>query len=101
MSTVGESAALGASGVVMWGGTKDYNNKVNTLVQRVYLFIFTCQYVCLKTGGIHSSSDVIHTSYMTTLSEIVHRLSGFFSSSGVVFTDNVSVSVAEPHAFCV
>ncbi|XP_077374230.1 hyaluronidase PH-20-like [Festucalex cinctus] len=27
VSTVGESAALGASGVVMWGGSKDYNNK--------------------------------------------------------------------------
>ncbi|RVE71500.1 hypothetical protein OJAV_G00052440 [Oryzias javanicus] len=25
ISTIGESAALGASGVVMWGGTKDYN----------------------------------------------------------------------------
>ena len=30
VSTVGESAALGASGVIMWGGTKDYNNKVTT-----------------------------------------------------------------------
>ncbi|XP_047452729.1 hyaluronidase-1-like [Mugil cephalus] len=27
ISTIGESAALGSSGVVMWGGTKDYNNK--------------------------------------------------------------------------
>lgn len=26
--TVGESAALGASGVIMWGGTKEYKNKV-------------------------------------------------------------------------
>ena len=30
VSTVGESAALGASGIIMWGGTKDYNNKVTT-----------------------------------------------------------------------
>ncbi|XP_067446965.1 hyaluronidase-5-like [Thunnus thynnus] len=27
VSTVGESAALGAAGVIMWGGIKDYNNK--------------------------------------------------------------------------
>lgn len=30
VSTVGESAALGASGVVMWGGVKDYNSEVTT-----------------------------------------------------------------------
>ncbi|CAG5957542.1 unnamed protein product [Menidia menidia] len=30
VSTVGESAALGASGVVMWGATKDYSNKVSS-----------------------------------------------------------------------
>ncbi|XP_077600905.1 hyaluronidase PH-20-like [Stigmatopora nigra] len=29
VSTVGESAALGAAGVVMWGGRKDYNNKAS------------------------------------------------------------------------
>ncbi|XP_057693545.1 hyaluronidase PH-20-like [Corythoichthys intestinalis] len=29
VSTVGESAALGAAGVVMWGGSKDYNDKAS------------------------------------------------------------------------
>uniref|UniRef100_A0A3B5L8K4 Hyaluronidase n=1 Tax=Xiphophorus couchianus TaxID=32473 RepID=A0A3B5L8K4_9TELE len=28
VNTLGESAALGASGVVIWGGTRDYNSKV-------------------------------------------------------------------------
>lgn len=28
ISTIGESAALGASGVIIWGGSRDYNNKV-------------------------------------------------------------------------
>lgn len=32
VSTIGESAALGASGVVMWGATQDYNNKVTTVL---------------------------------------------------------------------
>lgn len=31
VSTVGEIAALGASGVVMWGSSSDYNTKVNTI----------------------------------------------------------------------
>lgn len=30
VSTVGESAAVGASGVVMWGSSNDYHSKVNT-----------------------------------------------------------------------
>ncbi|XP_077425739.1 hyaluronidase PH-20 [Vanacampus margaritifer] len=29
VSTVGESASLGAAGVVMWGGSKDYNDKAS------------------------------------------------------------------------
>ncbi|KAM9377088.1 hyaluronidase-1-like [Pholidichthys leucotaenia] len=29
VSTIGESAALGAAGVVMWGGHKDYNSKAS------------------------------------------------------------------------
>lgn len=31
VSTIGESAALGASGIVIWGATKDYNSKVTTV----------------------------------------------------------------------
>lgn len=30
VSTVGEAAALGASGIIMWGGSKDFNSKVLT-----------------------------------------------------------------------
>lgn len=30
VSTVGEAAAVGAAGVVMWGGTRDYNTEVTT-----------------------------------------------------------------------
>lgn len=32
VSTIGESAALGAAGVVMWGATQDYNNKVTSVL---------------------------------------------------------------------
>lgn len=31
-NTVGESAALGASGVIMWGATNDYKSKVTTVL---------------------------------------------------------------------
>lgn len=33
VSTVGEIAAVGASGVVMWGSSTDYDSKVNTSVR--------------------------------------------------------------------
>ncbi|XP_061533263.1 hyaluronidase PH-20-like [Phycodurus eques] len=37
VSTVGESAALGAAGVVMWGGGRDYNDKASCQALSDYL----------------------------------------------------------------
>lgn len=35
VSTVGEVAALGASGVVMWGSSSDYDSQVNAVLVRL------------------------------------------------------------------
>ncbi|XP_026220490.1 hyaluronidase PH-20 [Anabas testudineus] len=59
VSTVGESAALGASGVVMWGGTKDYNNKAACQSLSEYLTSTFNPYIANVTAAAMLCSEVL------------------------------------------
>uniref|UniRef100_UPI0037E72083 hyaluronidase PH-20-like isoform X1 n=2 Tax=Semicossyphus pulcher TaxID=241346 RepID=UPI0037E72083 len=59
VSTIGESAALGASGVVMWGGTKDYNNKGSCLSLSEYLESTLNPYIANVTAAAMLCSEVL------------------------------------------
>ncbi|XP_029952177.1 hyaluronidase PH-20-like isoform X2 [Salarias fasciatus] len=51
VSTVGESAALGASGVVMWGSVKDYSSKADCQALSDYLTTTFSPYVANVTAA--------------------------------------------------
>ncbi|KAM9807673.1 uncharacterized protein hyal4 [Neosynchiropus ocellatus] len=51
VSTVGESAALGAAGVVMWGGSKDFDNKASCQSLSDYLASTLSPYVANVTAA--------------------------------------------------
>lgn len=59
VSTVGESAALGASGVVMWGGTKDYSNKAACQSLSEYLTSTFNPYIANVTAAAMLCSEVL------------------------------------------
>ncbi|XP_042351360.1 hyaluronidase PH-20-like [Plectropomus leopardus] len=59
VSTVGESAALGASGVVMWGGSKDYNNKAACQSLSEYLTSTFDPYIANVTAAAMLCSEVL------------------------------------------
>uniref|UniRef100_A0A3P8TI26 Hyaluronidase n=1 Tax=Amphiprion percula TaxID=161767 RepID=A0A3P8TI26_AMPPE len=59
VSTVGESAALGASGVVMWGGTKDYNNKASCQSLSEYLTSTFNPYIANVTAAAMLCSETL------------------------------------------
>ncbi|XP_029379517.1 hyaluronidase-1-like [Echeneis naucrates] len=59
VSTVGESAALGASGVVMWGGSRDYNNKATCQSLSDYLTSTLSPYVANVTAAAMLCSEVL------------------------------------------
>nr|XP_020449156.1 hyaluronidase PH-20-like [Monopterus albus] len=59
VSTVGESAALGASGVVMWGGTKDYNNKAACQALSEYLTSTFNPYIANVTAAAMLCSELL------------------------------------------
>ncbi|KAM7415346.1 hypothetical protein PAMA_019937 [Pampus argenteus] len=59
VSTVGESAALGAAGVVMWGGTKDYNNKAACQSLSEYLSLTFNPYIANVTAAAMLCSQAL------------------------------------------
>ncbi|XP_035011808.1 hyaluronidase-5 [Hippoglossus stenolepis] len=59
VSTVGESAALGASGVIMWGGTKDYNNKAACESLSDYLTSTLNPYIANVTAATMLCSELL------------------------------------------
>ncbi|XP_041852196.1 hyaluronidase PH-20 [Melanotaenia boesemani] len=59
ISTVGESAALGASGIVMWGGIKDYNSKTSCQSLSEYLTSTLNQYIANVTAATMLCSEVL------------------------------------------
>ncbi|XP_028287112.1 hyaluronidase PH-20 [Parambassis ranga] len=59
VSTIGEAAALGASGVVMWGGTNDYNNKDACQSLSEYLTSTFNLYVANVTAAAMLCSEVL------------------------------------------
>ncbi|XP_004069475.2 hyaluronidase-5 [Oryzias latipes] len=59
ISTIGESAALGASGVVMWGGMKDYNTKVSCQSLSEFLKFTFNPYVANVTAATMLCSQVL------------------------------------------
>ncbi|KAF6717716.1 Hyaluronidase PH-20 [Oryzias melastigma] len=59
ISTVGESAALGASGVVMWGGIKDYNKKVSCQSLSEFLRSTFNPYIANVTAATMLCSQVL------------------------------------------
>ncbi|KAF7215134.1 hyaluronidase PH-20 isoform X2 [Nothobranchius furzeri] len=63
VNTVGESAALGASGVVMWGGTKDYNNKAACQSLSEYLSSTFNPYIANVTAAAMLCSNVLCQSH--------------------------------------
>lgn len=58
-STVGESAALGASGIVMWGSYKDYNNKASCQSLSEYLSSTFSPYIANVTAAAILCSQVL------------------------------------------
>nr|XP_057942937.1 hyaluronidase PH-20-like [Doryrhamphus excisus] len=59
VSTLGESAALGAAGVVMWGGSKDYNNKGSCQALSDYLRSTLSPYVANVTAAAMLCSQAL------------------------------------------
>ncbi|KAM6926561.1 hyaluronidase-5-like [Lycodopsis pacificus] len=59
VSTVGESAALGASGVVMWGGIKDYDNKAACESLSEFLTSTFNPYIANVTAAAMLCSEVL------------------------------------------
>ncbi|XP_036964348.1 hyaluronidase PH-20-like [Acanthopagrus latus] len=59
VSTIGESAALGAAGVVMWGATQDYNNKVACQSLSDYLTSTFNPYIANVTAAATLCSEVL------------------------------------------
>ncbi|XP_072241377.1 hyaluronidase PH-20 [Leuresthes tenuis] len=59
VSTVGESAALGASGIVMWGGIKDYSNEVTCQSLSDYLTSTVNPYIANVTAATMLCSEVL------------------------------------------
>ncbi|XP_029282926.1 hyaluronidase-1-like [Cottoperca gobio] len=59
VSTVGESAALGASGVIMWGGTKDYNTEAACQSLSEYLTSTLNPYIANVTAAAMLCSEVL------------------------------------------
>lgn len=59
VSTIGESAAVGASGVVMWGGTKDYNNEAACQSLSEYLTSTFNPYIANVTAAAMLCSQVL------------------------------------------
>ncbi|XP_070687201.1 hyaluronidase PH-20-like [Pempheris klunzingeri] len=59
VSTVGESAALGASGIVMWGGSKDYNDKATCQSLSDYLTSTFNPYIANVTAATMLCSEVL------------------------------------------
>ncbi|XP_039989212.1 hyaluronidase-1-like [Xiphias gladius] len=59
VSTVGESAALGASGVVMWGGVKDYNSEAACQSLSDYLKSTFGPYIANVTAAAMLCSEVL------------------------------------------
>ncbi|KAM9854513.1 hyaluronidase PH-20-like [Aulostomus maculatus] len=57
--TVGESAALGAAGVIMWGGAKDYNNKAACQSLSEYLTSTLNPYIANVTAAAMLCSNVL------------------------------------------
>ncbi|KAI9547466.1 hypothetical protein NQZ68_017015 [Dissostichus eleginoides] len=59
VSTIGESAAVGATGVVMWGGARDYNNKAACTSLSEYLTSTFNPYVANVTAAAMLCSEVL------------------------------------------
>ncbi|KAL7836088.1 hypothetical protein AOLI_G00273720 [Acnodon oligacanthus] len=57
--TIGESAALGASGAVLWGATADYNNKPSCEALAAYLPSTLNPYVVNVTAAAKLCSDTL------------------------------------------
>uniref|UniRef100_A0A3Q3X1Z8 Hyaluronidase n=1 Tax=Mola mola TaxID=94237 RepID=A0A3Q3X1Z8_MOLML len=75
VSTVGEAAALGASGIIMWGGSKDFNSKgacrslsrylkstVNPYIANATAAAMLCSQVLCQSNGrcLRKDSDSSH-----------------------------------------
>ncbi|XP_038132705.1 hyaluronidase PH-20-like [Cyprinodon tularosa] len=59
VNTIGESAAVGASGVVIWGGSKDYDNKASCQALSEYLSSTFNPYVANVTAAAMLCSQVL------------------------------------------
>uniref|UniRef100_A0A3P8PWQ4 Hyaluronidase n=2 Tax=Astatotilapia calliptera TaxID=8154 RepID=A0A3P8PWQ4_ASTCA len=59
ISTIGESAALGASGVIIWGGARDYNNKASCDALSKYLRSTLNPYIANVTAAAKLCSEVL------------------------------------------
>lgn len=59
VSTVGESAALGASGVVMWGSVKDYSTKADCQALSDYLTSTFSPYMANVTAAAMLCSELL------------------------------------------
>uniref|UniRef100_A0A3Q4H0I4 Hyaluronidase n=1 Tax=Neolamprologus brichardi TaxID=32507 RepID=A0A3Q4H0I4_NEOBR len=59
ISTIGESAALGASGVIIWGGSRDYNNKASCDALSKYLRSTLNPYIANVTAAAKLCSEVL------------------------------------------
>ncbi|CAJ1056046.1 hyaluronidase PH-20-like [Xyrichtys novacula] len=59
VSTIGESAALGASGIIMWGASQDYNNKGTCQLLSKYLESTLNPYITNVTAAAMLCSEVL------------------------------------------
>ncbi|KAF3706110.1 Hyaluronidase PH-20 [Channa argus] len=59
VSTIGESAAVGASGVIMWGGTRDYNSKAACQTLSEYLTSTFNPYIANVTAAAKLCSELL------------------------------------------
>ncbi|XP_062276451.1 hyaluronidase-5-like [Scomber scombrus] len=101
VNTVGESAALGAAGVIMWGGSRDYNNKASCQALSEYLTSTFDPYIANVTAAAKLCSQVLCQSKGRCVRKdfnsghFLHLNSAFFK---IVRTDRKYVVIGVPPA---
>uniref|UniRef100_A0A3B5L453 Hyaluronidase n=1 Tax=Xiphophorus couchianus TaxID=32473 RepID=A0A3B5L453_9TELE len=101
VNTLGESAALGASGVVIWGGTRDYNSKVtfkylsSTLspyVANVTAAAMLCSRLLCKGNGrcVRKNYNTAHYLHLNPSSFRILKASGKYVAVGLPSASDLS-----------
>ncbi|XP_034541920.1 hyaluronidase PH-20-like [Notolabrus celidotus] len=104
VSTIGESAALGASGIVMWGASKDFNNKetcqslskhlestLNPYIANVTAAAMLCSEVLCQGMGrcVRKNYDSAHYLHLSPAHFSIKKAEGKYVAVGLPSADDL------------